>query len=346
VQELASNVFSEGFGWLLGQYGEKENPSVDFEAKLAPIREKLQTIEDRLSAIEASTDQLRAELAQVNFNHLAAGANDIIGQINYGVDRLNTIANWPAHLGQADKKKEAESLVSYIGHNLLDKQHVLDLKIDPKVGEGLIASAYKVEKSHAGRFWVRRNWNRVRDVLDYYQDEEARLLLLRVEYWHATGRSGDFIKHEIGAFEQTLRNQRLVLKTRPLPNEIVDTKSDKNWDLNYLFTPMTVGNATKIKISVYRQGWYLPFRAEITEDLIKGWQGKNWAEWLNNQIGGQLTVPCCFQGAWTGEYHVGTSFGTGQLAVLGDGKVVAVQDPDRLLGMLLIRNRAPTTHYW
>lgn len=334
VNELASNLFSTGFGWVLGQFGEGDG----LDSQIGQIQEKLQTIENRLSAIEASTDQLRKELVQVNFNHLAADANTIIGQINYGMDRLNTIADWPAHLDQAEKKKEAESLVSYIGHNLLDKQHVLDLKIAPTVGEGLIASAYKVEKSHIGLFWTRRNWFQVRDVLDYYQDQEARLLLLRVEYWHATGRSGDFIKYEISRFEQTLREQRLLLKARPLLDVIIDTRNKKQWMLTDLFKPTTSGgalNTEKIWASS-GQGWRLPTEAEVVQLLIKGWSGKNWAEWINNDIGGQLTVPCCFEGAWTGQYTSGGSLGTGYIAVRGNG-TIWVPGADKLLGVLLMR---------
>ena len=333
VNELASNIFSEGFGWVMGQFGEKDG-LVD---QIGPIRDKLDTIDNRLTAIETATDQLRKELAQVNFNHLAADANNIIGQINYGIDRLNTIADWPANISQADKKIEAQELQRYIGTHLLDKQSVLDLKINPKIGEGLIASAYKVEKSHVGLFWTRLNSVRVREVFSYYQDEEARLLLLRVEYWHATGRSGDFIQREIYGFETMLNDQfTAVVKLRALPNSIADTRTRSDYLWTDLFTPTTFAGAQQLERK-HGGGWRLPTEAEVT-NLIKGWHGKNWADWINNDIGGQLTVPCCFAGVWTNQYTSGGSLGNGFIAVRANGTLV-VPGSNTLMGVLLIRSR-------
>jgi hypothetical protein len=357
LDQLASNVFSYGFGWVLGQFGQGNG----VDPQIAEIQSKLQEIDNRLSGLEAATNQLRGELAHGTFSGLVAQATPIIAQVNQGMSDLNFIAS----MRRDDPSKPAltERTLKFIdAHLLYGKQQELAARMTGEVGaDGLIVAAYKTVKANAGDFWTRLNSTRVRAVVDYYQSAEARLLLLRVEYMHAHPHiySAEYVSDQIKRVESMLAEQNGMLKPEPGPTVIADTRTNLDWLWNALFYATSRADEGKMALRAYSDGyvgyqyvgkhWLPPFGPEILA-FVSGWSGdQGWVGWLNGKIGGQLSVPSRFTGVWTNEPEYVRPFETWAYRFTAAGSFGHIVVKGRFAsaepyGLFLVRPR--TAPYW
>jgi hypothetical protein len=363
MQELASNATSLGFGWVLGQFGLGDG----VDPQIGAIQTKLQEIEDRLTGLAAATSQLRAELAQGTFSGLVAQATPVIAQINQGMSDLDFIAS----MGKHDPTKRAltERTLKFIDdHLLFGKQQELAARMTGEAGgDGLIVAAYKTVKANAGDFWTRLDSTRVRNVVEYYQSAEARLLLLRVEYMHAhpTTYSDEYVQGQITRVERMLAEQNSMLKPEPGPYVIADTRTRLDWLWSALFWPTEwrdvadrsrAAHSGHIGVEGVGKGWLRCSAAEVAA-FVSGWSGdKGWVGWLSSKIGGQIPQPSRFPGVWTNHSYTSDLIFTGEYArvfggqgaqkdVLVSGRGRSGQVPKlEQFGLLFVRTRdAP---YW
>ena len=308
MEQLAGNLFSYGFGWVLGQFGEGDG----VDPQIGEIQAKLQEIDSRLSGLEAATSQLRGELAHGTFSGLVAQATPIIAQINQGMSDLEFIAG----MAKTDPHKRSltETTLKFIGDHLLHgKQQELAARMTGEAGaDGLIVAAYKTVKANAGEFWTRLDSTRVRNVVEYYQSAEARLALLRVEYMHAHPEtySNAYVQEQVNRVNSMLDQQKGMLKPEPGPSVIADTRTNLDWLWSALFWPATYTEAEARWNRAYAAGfvgaenvgkhWTVAYKAQLIE-FVKGSAGyrNGWVRWLNSKIGGQMTVPSGFIGVWT-----------------------------------------------
>ena len=327
VTNLAAGAISKagslGFGWVLSQFGLEDG----MQTEIAGVRDQLRQINTTLDEIVVATAQLRAELAQGTYSGLVAQASTITASIKTGMQDLDTIANLPA----ADRTKRSltEARLTFIDENLIKKPAQVELatRISGEAGaDGLIVAASKVAKTRSC-CWTARTSEQVRTVFAYYQAEEAQLLLLRVEYMHAhpDTYSGATIETNIKQVETELKAQDALLKPSPpccvyatydgarLPLDIVnpliaEPGTNLIWNTAYLGAQMPATYSLFTQRALEAEGWRVATAAQVHK-LISGWNGKNWAEWLDRQVEGQIgslkyvfegpSGPRPFQGVWT-----------------------------------------------
>jgi hypothetical protein len=300
VTELLKGAAYQGgkivFGRLLETFGLANPPVSDTtESELAAIRTQLDEIQGRLTALGTAVTQLRAEVAESEYSVLVGQTTPITSAINTGMDYLDALAKTPA--SDPAKKGFTEATLEFIKTDLLHKQAELAKKITGDLGsDGLIKAFSKALKART-RYWTNRTSQQVGEVYDYYQSEEARLLLLRVEYWHAHPNTypASYIEGEIKKVEQELGTQKAdLLKPSPGFDVFADTRTDLDWGYHDLHYAMTGVEAID-QVARYNGSnaiWYMPV-ADQVRDLVRGWQRETlqpWMYWLNDEIGGQAQL--------------------------------------------------------
>ena len=305
---LLSKGGGEAFGGLLAGFG------LGSEADNAEVLKKLEQIENRLSAIETATQQLRGELAHGSFSGLVSQATPIIASINEGMGQLSFIASMRAN--DPTKQPLAERTLSFIHDHLLYKQQELCLRISGEVGsDGLIKAASKAAKANT-RYWTERTSQTVREAFDYYQDAEARLLLLRVEYFnaHPDAYSHDYVRTQIEWVEKILKDQEQELKPSPPPETIADTTTNLDWWWTVAFSPAPYQLVRGRGVSLDAMGqnsqgqlelrpvyeYRLPTGRELGRLLDKAPAKTNWAEWLRDKQNVPLPDPLPY--GWSGVF--------------------------------------------
>ena len=294
----ANKAGSQGFGWVLGQFGLGDG----LENDIAGIRDQLREIQNRLNEILAATTQIRADLAESTYSGLVAQTTPITARIDTGLNDLKTVADMAK--GDPTKAAFTRATLAYIKQKLMGgEQTELAKRITGEAGaDGLIVAASKVAKT-ASPYWTALTSQRVRQVFDYYQQQEARLLLLRVEYMHANPRtySGDTIAADIKQVENELNTQDGLLKPSPPANTVADTRDNLLWDYQYIGEKFTIQEARFFGGGGGCTTCWRPASEDTIRKFVQGWSGANWAEWLNRQVDGQITQlsGVNFTGVWT-----------------------------------------------
>jgi hypothetical protein len=361
--KLASGAASKAgghvFGWLLGAFGLQSQ----LESQVGEILSKLEQIEDRLAALEESTAKLRTELAQGTFSGLVGQVTPLIANINKGMSDLAFIANLPAN--DPGKRALTEETLKFIHDHLLHKQEELALRIKPPSGaDGLIVAASKAAKAHT-RYWTTSTSRGVQDVFDYYQDMEARLLLLRVEYMHAFPDRfpGSYVKKQIADVEGFLADQKSELKPSPPPETIADTHTNLDWWWGVAFAaaPYYLWAHEAYPVGLTKEGLVplldgkpdpagrrLPVPAELGRFLDGRPNNSNWAVWLRDKEGVPLPDPLPY--GWDGVYVYNFQLEPSYIGPKNAAQVLLangnfwLEPPYRHLGALVVEQRQHA--YW
>jgi hypothetical protein len=293
-------VGSQGFGWVLQAFGSEDK----LQSEIAGIRDQLKEIQGTLNETLAATTQIRADLSQGTYSGLVAQTTPITASIDKGMEDLATVANMPA--GDRTKKNFARSTLKFIGDKLMgSEQGELAKRVSGEaLADGLIVAASKVAKTNT-HYWTDQTSEQVREVFDYYQQQEVRLLVLRVEYMHTlpSTYSPATIKEAIEQVEKELGAQKTLLKPSPPPATIADTRTNLLWSFDGLDARVNISEASAVfarYASAGQGAWKLGSEATIKQ-LIQGWPGGNWGEFLNREA--KEAIPALkgakFGGVWT-----------------------------------------------
>jgi hypothetical protein len=300
-------VFAGGgkaFGWVLEAFGGGE----ELESQIAEIRDQLKEIKGTLAATLAATTQIQAQLAEGTYSGLVAQATPVTASVDKGMEDLETVALMRPE--DPTKKNLADAALKFIGKNLMGKeQGELAKRISGEVGsDGLVVAASKVART-SSPFWTDRTSRQVREVLDYYQQQEERLEVLRVEYMHAhpeTYSAETILKSVERTSNELVSQEKALLKPSPPPDTIADTRPNAN----YLYDFQAVGGKFKFQTAAarIREGacgdscWKVAGGPTIAP-LIAGWTGGSWNAWLNQQTHGSVpslaALDSGFEGVWT-----------------------------------------------
>ena len=293
---------SAGVGRLLEQFGLGDKP----ESEVAGIRTELGEIQNRLDVLQTAVSQLRAEVAESEFSVLVGQTTELTAAIDRGMGDLAELANTPAN--DPAKKGFTEATLKFIDENMIEKpaQEELAQRITGVAGsDGLIRAFSKAARTRSP-YWTRLTSAQVGEVFDYYQAEESRLLLLRVEYWHAhpLTYSASYIERSIQNVEQqvgtpegvgqpaAVGTQETLLKRTPI-EVIADTRTTLDWSILDFGEHLTYPQARDL--AAQYGAWRLPTAREVQDFIARypGWVAPNfqdWAEWLYNETGGLLPI--------------------------------------------------------
>ena len=294
---------SAGLGRLL-QFVVEDKPQPD----IAGVKKQLAEIQSRLAALQEEVTELKADVAQSEYSVLVNGTTELTSAIDTGMDELENVATIPP--GDPGLKRYTEGALDRIKKNLIDKPAQQDLtqKIAGVAGsDGLIKAFSKAVKSRSG-YWTKFSSQQVREVFDYWQAEESRLLALRVNYMNShplefpqvvIERAIKKVEEEVGTPEKNgvpaaLGTQEALLKPSVPFDVFADTRTNLEWGYHDLGAGALTYAEAKDEIKNYSGGWRLPDVSEV-QGLIAGYPGygapeyQNWGTWLNNQLGGLLT---------------------------------------------------------
>ena len=156
------------------------------ESDFAAVRTQLVDIQNRLAALDTTVGQLRADVAESEYSVLVGQAAPTTSAIETAMDDLDAVSKMTAGNSTVTQRANfTRATLKFIDEQLLGKQEELARRVTGELGaDGLVKAFSKAMKARSP-YWTERTSEQVREVYDYYQSEEARLLLLRVEYGHA-----------------------------------------------------------------------------------------------------------------------------------------------------------------
>lgn len=308
LQEVSKSQLPGGasLGRLLEQFGLGSKS----ESEIAGIKTQLGQIQSRLTALETEVTQLRAEVAQGTYSVLVGEASPLTAAIDEGMDDLYVISQMSAK--DPTKANFTRATLEFIYKNLIEKpvQTELTRRITGEAGSDSLIKAFSKALKTRSPYWTSRASQQVLEVFNYYQSEEARLLLLRENYWtaHPETYSADYVAQQVRKVEQQIGTpggtgvpaavgtQEALLKPSLARDIIADTRTYLEWSYRDLWDKFTSAQATK-QVEAYggntAEGWHLPSVSQ-SRALIQGWPGfiyptwLTWLQWIDNDTGGAL----------------------------------------------------------
>ncbi|MFZ0041804.1 MAG: hypothetical protein WAK93_10895 [Solirubrobacteraceae bacterium] len=188
-KELAVGVLNkaggEAFGRVLSEVG-FEDQGAKTQQALKEVNVKLEEIKASMSELNSKVDGLSASLAFARLSGVRTSVRDLVGRIDDAAARLQQLSSGKITDPTLRREKRAE-LLEIIKTKLLTEQNTLDQAIASSQGNDDISHmAFLAERTKTGRFWSDDNWRRASEIVSYYRDEAAQLLLLRIEYEYSS----------------------------------------------------------------------------------------------------------------------------------------------------------------
>lgn len=168
-------------------------------------------------------------------------------------DLNNFIMNPPAKPEETRK-----SLINRIESNIIDRADVIHNQLVGLAGEKPLITLWR-EIVYEDRYLDSNDYNKVKSQYDFFRNYQDAILLLQVEYYHATegetGQNSAIIMDCIDRYKKHIEQQEALLTLPIEKNTVVDTKWDgiyysENIELgksdgSYLLTGKTKNQVTK-----------------------------------------------------------------------------------------------------
>ena len=243
------------------------------------------------------------------FSALVHQTDRTTGQIDHANSKLALLANMPT--GDPTKRAFAETIVAYIGTNLLDAPEILNQNLGSRLAlaDNVIKSASRTLGQR--KFFGPKSSAEVRGVYDYFAAYQVQLAMLLQEYYHA--KPNVYSPTNAAANLERLRanvvSQADSLKPDVPENTVIDTKSREMWVTDLRDPEVTlrrlafVGRGGFNWVREFRSGcgsgtlngpigvegvpycdWELPTQ-DAYERLIEGWSGASPSHWLRKEAG-------------------------------------------------------------
>ena len=275
AEGAVSYVGGELMGWGLDKagisFGEEDHTAeelakindgmAEMKVELTKMSIQLDAISSKLDSI---TNQLKDMLKQISHKLALNEYGTRVGQLNTLIssvdsiqrDLKNFVNNPPANPETA-----RQSLINRIERNIIDQADVIHNQLVGVGGQKPLLTLWQ-ETVYENRFLDWEDYGRIEAQFDYFRQYQEAILLLQVEYYHATeGKDGEnaaIILECIDKFNSHMEQQEKLL---PLPIEkftVVDCKNDKmyysdNIEFGNPSSSFTVGGKTKVVVSAYMQ---------------------------------------------------------------------------------------------
>jgi hypothetical protein len=261
-------------------------------------------IKRALDALGRQLTQLQGQVQLAGFSTLVHQTDRTIGQIDHATSQLALLANMPAN--DPTKAAFTQTIVSYIGANLLDAPSILNQNLSANIplADNLIKSASRVVAQRA-RFFDAKSSAAVKSVYDYFAAYQTKLAVLLTEYFHAKPEvySPANVTASLDAVRSNIEAQAASLKPAVPARTVVDTKTGLMWTQGSDFGPevnlhaiaeiykprrgqqhfrLTSGAGPRSVPGVPFGNWKIP-PIGAYEQLIDGWSGASPSAWLQDQ---------------------------------------------------------------
>jgi hypothetical protein len=265
LENVASTLVGDATDAALGQLLSAVGAGDDTGAQLQAISDKLNEIDTKLNQLGDQVSQVLSAVQQGTCTGLSGQLDQTRSKIDVAWNQYTALAK--SKLPKARRRAQARSLLSYLDTQLDYQAAEVEIHnklVVPGAGaEGLIASCGKAIQSR-GSILRTRLWGSVKQVLDFWQAYEAKLLVLEVEALDAhKGRAG--AKHALASLKSGLRAERKALRPEVPAGVFVDQTTSLVWTKNPPFAK-TYDQATadaKKQKPQHGQAWRIPTVAEF-----------------------------------------------------------------------------------
>jgi hypothetical protein len=290
----AEKAGKAALGWVLAAFGYGD---VLKDQDMAEIKLALEALGKQLTAMQG-------QIQVAAFSTLVHQTDRTIGQIDHASSQLALLSKMPA--GDSTKRGFTQTIVDYIGANLLDAPSILNQNLGTNVplADNLIKSASKVVVQR-GRFFDTKSSSTVASVYNYFAAYQTKLAVLLTEYFHAKPEvySPTNVAASIAALEGNVNAQAGSLKPTVPKDTVVDVRHRTMWtkdipgsaEVNLhaiaeIYQPrrghqrfrLTGGAGPRGLQGLPFSNWQVPSIGAF-EQLIAGWSGGNPAEWLGQK---------------------------------------------------------------
>ena len=269
----ASYVGGELMGWGLDKagisFGEEDHTAEDLaEIKegMAEMKTEITEMSIKLDVISSKLDnivsQLKDMLNQIthqqalsDYGNRVLQLNDLISSI-YSIrrDLNNFIMNPPAN-----PETMRKSLINRIESKIIDNADVIHNQLVGLAGEKPLITLWR-EIVYENRYLDSDDYNKVKSQYEFFRNYQDAILLLQVEYYHATegetGQNAAIIMDCIDRYKTHLEQQEALLVNPIEENTVVDTKWDgmyysENIELGKPGGSYTLEDKTKDQVTTY-----------------------------------------------------------------------------------------------
>lgn len=179
-----SKAGGDAFGTILSKAGFPDAATQTLD-QMRAVSAKLDRVEQSINDLKAQVTTLAQAVAQgfaaQRLNTLRQSASQLVGYLSQATILLRNLAanQYTDPTLRAEKRQE---LLTLIATKIKDEQSYLnDLILSPRGSDDLMHAAYAAERT-GRRFWTDTDGRDAARIVDFYRDETALVLMLRVEY--------------------------------------------------------------------------------------------------------------------------------------------------------------------
>lgn len=228
-------------GWGLStlgvDFGKKEDQTEEERKK---IQEGLEGMKNQLNQMSIQLDDVNEKLGNImselnkishkidmsSYNGRISDMSTLISDVE-GISKslVNNVKNPPTNVASYKNR-----MIRNIELNILDKDLMVHNQLTGKIaGQQPLLQLWK-EIVYNERFLTQQDYDLIESQFEYFEQLQEHMLLLQVEYYHATeeteGDNSELIMECIERFEAQIAEQRAMLP-KPIPkNTIVDTTAN------------------------------------------------------------------------------------------------------------------------
>lgn len=256
AEGAVSYVGGELMGWGLDKaginFGEEDHTAeelakiqdgmADMKAEMTKMSIKLDAISNQLDNIVTQLKdmlkQLTHQQALSDYGNRVLQLNDLISSV-YSIrrDLNNFITNPPANPETA-----RQSLINRIESKIIDNADVIHNQLVGLAGEKPLLTLWH-EIVYEDRYLDSDDYNKVKAQYDFFRQYQDAILILQVEYYHATeqktGDNAAIIMDCINRYKSHLEQQEALMVLPIEKNIVVDAK----WDGMYYSKNIEFGNS-------------------------------------------------------------------------------------------------------
>lgn len=256
AEGAVSYVGGELMGWGLDKaginFGEEDHTAEELakiQSGMDEMKTQISQMSIQLDAIGKKLDniinQLKDMLKQIThqqelseYGTRVMQMNDLISSV-YSIQRdLNSFISNPPSNPEATRQK----LINRIETNIIDKADVINNQLVGLAGEKSLITLWR-EIVYEDRYLDSDDYDKVEAQYDFFRQYQDAILLLQVEYYHATeenpGDNSAIIMDCIDRYESHIEQQEALLALPIEKNTVVDTK----WDGMYYSENIAFGSS-------------------------------------------------------------------------------------------------------
>lgn len=276
AEGAVSYVGGELMGWGLDKaginFGEEDHTAEELakiQDGMTEMKSEMSKMSIQLDAISTQLDniviQLKDMLKQITHQQDLSTYGNRVLQMNNLISSVDTIQrdlNDFVLNPPANPEAKRQSLIDRIQANIIDNADVIHNQLMGLAGGESLITLWR-EIVYEDRYLDSDDYDKVKAQYDFFKQYQDSILLLQVEYYHATesepGENASIIMDCINKYESHIEQQEALLALPIEENTVVDTKWDgmyyaESIDMGSYNSNFTLAGQTKDSVEAYMSG--------------------------------------------------------------------------------------------